>query len=186
VLELRARLQRALLATLLLSQGTPMLAAGDELGHTQQGNNNPYCQDNAITWIDWSRADEGLVADCAQLIALRRSLRPLADTWQVDGTGDAGLSWLQATGLPLSGADWDDPASRTIGVRIGQPGRAARPLLLLVNAGDRALDFKLPPGHWKLLFDSSVSGGTQARPAVEASALSMVARCVLLLQLSED
>ncbi|MCU0964402.1 MAG: glycogen debranching protein GlgX [Burkholderiaceae bacterium] len=186
VLELRARLQRALLATLLLSQGTPMLAAGDELGHTQQGNNNPYCQDNAITWIDWSRADEGLVANCAQLIALRRSLRPLADTWHVDGTGDAGLSWLQATGRPLSGADWNNPAARTIGVRIGQPERSARPLLLLVNAGDRALDFQLPPGRWKLLFDSSVSGGTPARSAVEASALQMVARCVLLLQLSED
>jgi pullulanase/glycogen debranching enzyme len=59
VLRLRRRLQRALLATLLLSQGTPMLAAGDELGHTQGGNNNPYCQDNATTWIDWQQADDG-------------------------------------------------------------------------------------------------------------------------------
>jgi len=67
-----------------------MLAAGDEMGHTQQGNNNPYCQDNPITWIEWSRADEALIGYSAHLIALRRSLLPLADTWHADAAGDAG------------------------------------------------------------------------------------------------
>ena len=61
VTERRARLKRALLATLLLAQGTPMLAAGDELGHSQGGNNNPYCQDNSITWINWALADRSLI-----------------------------------------------------------------------------------------------------------------------------
>ena len=186
VQALRARLQRALLATLLLSQGTPMLAAGDEMGHTQQGNNNPYCQDNPITWIDWSRADEALIGYCAHLIALRRRLRPLADTWHDDAAGDAGLSWLQSNGEPLSGAHWNDRAERAVGVRIGRPGRPARPLLLLVNAGDRGLDFQLPPGRWRALLDSGTSSGMPSQPDVGASALSLAARCLVLLQMTED
>jgi len=186
VQALRARLQRALLVTLLLSQGTPMLAAGDELGHTQQGNNNPYCQDNPITWIDWSRADDTLVDCCAKVVALRRNLLPLADAWYVDGGGDAGLSWLQPDGEPLTGKGWNDPAARAIGLRIGRPGRAARPLLLLANAGDRELDFRLPPGHWQALLDSSEPRGLPAQPAVAASALQLAARCLVLLQLSKD
>ena len=186
VQALRVRLQRALLATLLLSQGTPMLAAGDEMGHTQQGNNNPYCQDNPITWIEWSRADEALIGYSAHLIALRRSLLPLADTWHADAAGDAGLSWLRSNGEPLSGAHWNDHAARAVGVRIGQPGRAARPLLLLVNAGDCGLDFQLPPGRWRALLDSGASSGMPSRPDVGASALSMAARCLVLLQMTED
>src|SRR5204862_8268360 len=81
VKRVRARLVRAVLATNLLAQGTPMLCAGDELGHTQGGNNNPYCQDNVGTWIDWRAADAALIGFTARVIALRRRLRPLADRW---------------------------------------------------------------------------------------------------------
>src|SRR5690606_23819231 len=69
----RLRARKALLATLLLSQGTPMLLAGDELGHSQHGNNNAYCQDNDLTWLDWSRQDETLTDFIGELIALRRT-----------------------------------------------------------------------------------------------------------------
>jgi glycogen operon protein len=186
VLALRARLQRALLGTVLLSQGTPMLAAGDELGHTQGGNNNPYCQDNPITWIDWSRADTVLVDYCAKLIALRRSLLPLADAWYADAAGDAGLTWLQPNGEPLRDADWSDHAARALGVRIGRPGFSTRPLLLLVNAGDRGLDFQLPPGRWQMLLDGSAPLGAPARAHIDQLALHLAARCLVLLQRYED
>jgi glycogen operon protein len=168
VLARRALLQRALLATLLLAQGTPMLSAGDELGHSQRGNNNAYCQDNALAWIDWPAADEALIAFTARLIALRRMLRPLPDHWTSDEAGEAGedskggegparragateITWFDKTGRALNADAWRDPSARTLHVRIGAragPGRAVRPLLLLVNAERHACDFELPAGEW--------------------------------------
>jgi glycogen operon protein len=176
VLGLRAGLQRALLATLLLAQGTPMLAAGDELGRSQQGNNNPYCQDNAITWIDWSLADDALIDFTAACIAVRRRWLPLGDDWH----DDDGLRWLRADGQPLTPADWQDPASRTLGVLIRRPARAPQPLLLVVHAGERELEFRLPAGRWQRLLDSAAPGGGQPAAAAE-SVLKMAARSVCLL-----
>ena len=173
VLALRARLQRALLATLLLSQGTPMLAAGDELSRSQGGNNNPYCQDNATTWIDWSVADDALTDFCARLIALRHHLQPLPDVWQ----GETNLRWQLPDGHPPGHADWNDHAQRGIGVRIDRPGRSSQPLLLLFNPGDHERMFRLPPGNWQTLLDSS----TEA-PAAAKDTCAMPARSLLLLQ----
>ena len=100
----RRRLQRVLLAALLLSQGTPMLLAGDELGHTQRGNNNAYCQDNDTTWLDWNRADAGLTAFVARLLALRREAEPLRSAPMVAGRaaapGAAALRWLRPRATP--------------------------------------------------------------------------------------
>jgi glycogen operon protein len=186
VQALRSRLQRALLATLLLSQGTPMLAAGDELGHTQQGNNNPYCQDNPTTWIDWSRSDHDLIDCCARLIALRHRLLPLGEAWHAESVDGSGLTWRQPDGKRLSVADWNDPAARVIGLRIGQPGRSAQPLLMLVNAGDRALDFQLPPGCWQVLLDSSAPLSAPAVARIDTPSLQLAARCLVMLQLIED
>ncbi|MBS0476186.1 MAG: glycogen debranching enzyme, partial [Proteobacteria bacterium] len=105
VLARRARLVRALLATLLLAHGTPMLAAGDEFGHTQGGNNNPYCQDNAIGWIDWAGRDRALEDHVAGLAA-ERARRLAGQT-----TFPEGGSWLRPDGVAMSVADWEDPAS---------------------------------------------------------------------------
>ncbi|CAN5810266.1 glycogen debranching protein GlgX [soil metagenome] len=158
VLALRARLQRALLATTLLAQGTPMICGGDELGHTQDGNNNPYCQDNATTWIDWSQADEDLIAFTARVIALRQQAQPLANRWYSGLTGPLGLhdiAWLGANGEPLQGDAWQDTTTRVLGCLIGTPGRAHAPLLMLVN-GDRVdASFSLPSGVWQALLDST-------------------------------
>jgi glycogen debranching enzyme GlgX len=157
---LRGRLQRALLATLLLSQGTPMLCAGDELGHSQGGNNNAYCQDNATSWIDWSRADDALVAFTAQVLALRRTHRPLLDRWYsgvADAQGRVDLGWLQADGTPLADADWRDPAQRVLGAAIGAPGPTGQALLLLMNAGDSDVPFALPAGRWRVLLDTAAN-----------------------------
>ncbi len=162
VLDLRARLKRALLATVLLSQGTPMLAAGDELGHTQQGNNNPYCQDNELTWINWAQADEALIAFTAQVLRLRRELLPLGPRWYtglVDVRGLHDLHWLRRTGEAMTPEHWGNRMSRILGASIGAPGRAGPPLLLLVNARDMDAGFRLPPGRWQALLDTAEADG---------------------------
>jgi glycogen operon protein len=158
VLALRARLQRALLAALLLSQGTPMLVAGDELGHGQGGNNNPYCQDNATTWIDWSRADEALVAWTARVVHLRRELMPLGAHWytgRADAHGRDDLGWWNADGARVHGDAWSSSASRAIGALVHAPGKASTPLMLLANPQADDLAFVLPEGPWELLADSA-------------------------------
>jgi glycogen operon protein len=162
ILALRARLQRALLATVLLSQGTPMLAAGDELGHTQGGNNNPYCQDNAITWVDWSRADDDLIACTARLLALRRQALPFANRWY-DGLPDRfglqDVTWLRVDGSELHGDEWRRPDGRVFGCLIGHAGRATTPLLLWVNGEADATSVMLPGGVWEAVFDSTDARG---------------------------
>jgi glycogen debranching enzyme len=164
VLQLRARLQRALLATLLLSQGTPMLAAGDELGHSQHGNNNPYCQDNTLSWIDWSQADTGLVAYTTHLLALRRRYLPLDGRWysgRTDSQGRTDISWRLPDGEALTAEDWNDPREHGFGAWIAAPGHGTAALMLLFNADDRSLSFRLPPGTWQLLLDSAMTTGTR-------------------------
>ena len=158
VLWCRGRLQRALLATLLLSQGTPMLAAGDEIGHSQQGNNNPYCQDNPLTWIDWSGADAGLLQFTRRALALRRQWLPLGAQWYTglaDAQGQADLAWLRRGGQALTDWDWTQSASRVLGACIGAPGRRPGPLLMLFNAEPQDTVFSLPAGRWRCLLDSS-------------------------------
>ena len=179
VLWLRGRLQRALLATLLLSQGTPMLAAGDEMGHTQGGNNNPYCQDNPSTWMDWPSADHALLQFTQQVLALRRQWLPLGPQWYTglqDARGVYDLTWLRRGGGGLTDWDWNQSASRVLGALIGAAGRPAQglaqPLLLLFNAEPHDVDFQLPPGAWRLLLDSTLADTSAATPAATPAATS--------------
>ena len=184
VLLLRSRLQRALLATLLLSQGTPMLAAGDELGHTQRGNNNPYCQDNEITWIAWSQADLPLQRFTARVLALRRRWLPLRPTWYTglqDAHGLHDLTWLRRTGQPLSDRDWTESASRVIGAFIGAPGRGQRALLMLFNAEPEDTDFQLPPGLWQPLLDTADDSVGERASLPQHGSFRLSARSVALL-----
>jgi glycogen debranching enzyme len=162
VLARRARLKRSLLATVLLAQGTPMLAAGDELGHTQQGNNNPYCQDNPITWIDWASADDTLIDFTANLIALRKRLLPLDARWYTglpDARGRPDLAWLRRNGEPMTPEQWNNRSSRILGAHIGLPGHGGQPLLLLFNGRDMDATFLLPPGRWQAELDTSTPDG---------------------------
>ena len=158
----RARLRRALLATVLLAQGTPMIAAGDELGHSQCGNNNPYCQDNAITWIDWAHADESMIEFTAHVLSLRRRMRPLALRWYTglpDRHGRVDLAWLRRTGEAMTPEHWNNRMSRILGALVGEPGRGGAPLLLLVNASDEDAHFALPPGRWVAELDTTRADG---------------------------
>jgi glycogen operon protein len=161
-LALRSRLQRVLLATTLLAQGTPMLCAGDELGHTQSGNNNPYCQDNETTWIQWTNKDADLMAFTAWVISLRRQLLPFRNQWytgDTDAHGVPDLAWLRSDGKALDGGDWGTTNDVVLGCLIGHPGRAKSPIVMLFNPSDRAQHFLLPPGIWLAVLDSSLADG---------------------------
>ena len=121
VLRLRARQQRNLLATLFLSQGIPMLLAGDEIGRTQRGNNNAYCQDNEISWIDWEHADRELLAFTASLISLRHThpifrRRDYFLGRPIYGAGITDIGWYRPDGELMSEEDWNCGHNRSIGV----------------------------------------------------------------------
>ncbi len=183
ILALRGKLQRALLACTVLSQGTPMLAAGAELGHTQGGNNNPYNQDNATTWIDWADADTDLLAFTTRLLALRRQALPLAAAWYGgarDRLGLNDLTWLRPDGSVLQGSDWGN-GDRTLGCLIGRPGRARAPLLLLVNASTSDVAFLLPAGVWQCVLDTAHDQGAGAWHGQGEVALVVAAHGLQLL-----
>lgn len=133
--------QRALLATLLLSQGTPMLLAGDEHGHSQQGNNNAYCQDNELTWLNWGAADDALVGFTAGLIRLRRAIPALRqEAWWRDGDGC--VQWLNARGQAMTPAEWEQGEHR---LQIVLSSR----WLILINSSQQPCEMTLPAGDWR-------------------------------------
>ena len=185
VLHLRARLQRALLACTVLAQGTPMLSAGDEIGHTQGGNNNPYCQDNALTWIDWTRLDHDLLAFTQRVIGLRHQLLPFASQWYTGLTGADGvddLSWWEADGTALQGVNWHQALSRSLTCLIGKPGRSPKPLALLINASAHATPFVLPHGQWQSMLDTSDPRGVSYLTGSGGQALQVQGHSLMLLQ----
>jgi glycogen operon protein len=173
--EQRARQQRNMLATLLLSQGTPMLLAGDEVGHSQRGNNNAYCQDNETTWIDWENIDDesrGLQEFVRRLIALRHNFpilrrrrfmtgQPIPELEVKDAT------WVSATGDEIGQEQWGDANMRCFGAILD--GRAQRggirqqaadvTLLIVLNAHDDVVQFTVPEvtrgERWRRLVDTS-------------------------------
>jgi len=172
VIEARLRHVRALLATLLLAQGTPLLAMGDEALRSQEGNNNAYCQDGPAFWMQWDAPDPAalaLIGFVARLGALRRA-HPVLRRGRFlhghvrDGLGVPDVGWLQADGTAMTEAAWQDPARRhlilLLNGRAVEPTDAADELLLLVlNAGPAPLVVTLPavPGvaGWRLLLDSA-------------------------------
>jgi glycogen debranching enzyme len=192
VQRLRERLKRALLATVLLAQGTPMLAAGDELGHSQGGNNNPYCQDNPTTWIDWAQADQALIEFTAHVLALRKRLSPFSGRWYSgvpDAKGLADLAWLRRHGEPMSPEQWNNRTSRIMGAWIGAPGLGAAngksPLLLLFNGRDMDASFQLPPGDWLCELDTCIPNGKSQekyKGGDQPNVLQLKSRSVMLLR----
>jgi isoamylase len=165
VRALRSRQQRNFIAALALSQGTPMLLGGDEIGRTQQGNNNAYCQDNEISWYDWELDDDRreVLAFARRAFALRREHAVLRQRhWPT------GIRWLTPDARELQVSDWQAPYARALGVLLNGDeiqGRAAdgsrvrdARLLVLLNAWWEDLGFALPDGRWSLLLDSAEPG----------------------------
>ena len=199
---LRARQKRNLLATLLLSQGIPMLLAGDEFARSQNGNNNAYCQDNELSWIDWSRLEENrdLHAFVRRLIALRarhpvfrRSAFFLGD--RSDGGEVKDIVWLAPDGREMTDADWNRP-NRCLGVRYAATAEMDREtytrrldphsFLLLMNAGDEEIDFVLPgvpfDKSWHWLIDTTASDGTPSGRFAAATGFPLQAHSLALFE----
>jgi isoamylase len=165
---LRRRVRRALAATLLLAQGTPMLAAGDEIARTQRGNNNAYCQDNPFSWLDWAQADREMQAFVSELLALRRREPALRyERWfhpPPCTVGERGLSWFTPTGHPMQMHDWHDHTQAAFACMIDATTDIAtldcdsagrRHLLLAFNPGAEPLGFRLPDRRWQVVLDSA-------------------------------
>lgn len=196
--RLRRRQRLNMLATLLLSKGTPMLLAGDEFGNTQGGNNNAYAQDNETGWLDWTGvdADPGFLNKVRELLRLRRSLphtRRESYPHGLDHNGDGwrDIEWLHPGGERMPDEQWDTglamtllfpeaPGSRPDGSRHARKGLLA--VAILLNAGAGSQDFSLPtvnqPGAWKLVFHSADSAPSKAGPGTWALSSRSVA-CLL-------
>ncbi len=200
----RARQQRNFLATLLLSQGTPMLCGGDELGRTQQGNNNAYCQDNEISWTDWDLDDarRALLAFTQRLTAIRREhpalrRRKFFKGRSIRGAEAKDIHWLRPDGQEMTEGDWSASWARALAVRLeggsigeldpatGEPIEDDT-LVILINADASPAPFQLPPAPeaagWEVLIDTSYAGGEPDEFRLsDESALELVGRSVVLL-----
>jgi glycogen operon protein len=153
----RKQKARVLLATTLLAQGTPMLRAGDEILQTQRGNNNAYCQDNEISWIDWQAGDQSMRAFASRLIALRKRHAVLMhNAWFLASPSGhaASVQWFTPHGHALSTHEWEQsqaqafaalftPAAQVLGARVW----------LGFNPERHAITFNLPDGAWQLAID---------------------------------
>ncbi len=201
---LRERQLRNLLATLLLAQGTPMLLAGDEFGHTQGGNNNAYCQDSEIGWVNWNFEDKGraLIGFVKKLTDLRRRYPILRRNRFLTGKYNEELDikevmWINANGAEMQDADWGDANMRCFGMQLdgrAQPtgirkrGHDAT-LLIVVNAYHDVVTFTLPetPGgpRWKLLIDTNLPDEELAPHFETGDSYDVTARSLLLFVLDQ-
>ena len=204
ITELRARQQRNFLTTLLLSQGVPMICHGDELGRTQSGNNNGYCQDNSLTWIDWADADAGLLEFTRAVSVLRTnhpvfrrrrffSGKPLGRRG-LDGLPD--ISWFAPDGAEMTDEDWGAGFAKSVAVFLnghGIAGRDARgqqvvddSFVLCFNAHHEPIEFTLPPAEfgtgWRTVVHTGADEATPAEELRAAAKLSVDAHCAVVLQ----
>jgi len=202
---LRARQQRNFLATVLLSQGVPMLAHGDEVGRTQRGNNNGYCQDNEITWIDWASVDSELLEFTEQAVRFR-SLHPAfrrrrffqgRPVQRRKSGGIPDIAWFQPDGAEMTEQDWDTGFARAIAMFLNGKeiadvdSRGERveddSFVVCFNAGDEAVEFVLPPTEYApgwtvaLSTDPAVAGDGSTELAAGA-AIKVSDHSLLVLQ----
>ncbi len=206
IIALREKQKRNFLTTLFLSQGVPMLLHGDEMGRTQRGNNNAYCQDNEIAWVDWSdvRENWALVEFTKRLTGLRREHPVFRRRRYFRGEplpgADGGLSdiaWFTPTGEPMSPEDWAAGSARAVGVflngdAIAEPDARGQSIsddsfLLLLNASHEDLSFTLPPQEygevWRAVLDTAAPLAVDELPAAKAgTTVDLEARSVVLLR----
>jgi glycogen operon protein len=194
---LRRRQVRNLLTTLLLSQGVPMLVAGDELGRTQRGNNNAYCQDSPVSWLDWERADDRLRAFVAEVIAMRRRHPTFRRRGWFhgrdirDGVEDVG--WYTPAGTEMTGEDWTVPYAKSIAMFLDGDHMAAvdghgeritdDSFLILLNAYWDPVTFTIPPGldrSWTRVLDTSEEVRTEE--PVDGGGVAVAGRSLVVLR----
>lgn len=178
VLELRARQRRNFLATLLLSEGVPLLLGGDELGRSQRGNNNGYCQDNPISWVDWS-----LVGTPPDLSEFVRSLcrfrldHPILRRRRFFSEGE--ITWVRPDGFEMTDEDWTAPFARALAVTSTD-----QRFLLLVNAWWESLTFRIPSplGSKELLVVIDTSAPGPAKSVGRVDGIALAGRSLMLLE----
>jgi isoamylase len=194
VLELRGRQQRNFLATLMLSQGVPMLVAGDEMGRTQKGNNNCYCQDNELSWLDWNHYDEDLLEFTRSLIRLRREhpifrRRGWFDGRELHGGDVKDLAWFTPDGKEMSDEDWRVGYAKSLAVflngsairRPGEHGEVIKDdsFYLIFNAHHEPMSFTLPDekfgGRWLRVLDTAEDAPPELRRSKRSKADSAAA-----------
>jgi isoamylase len=186
ITALRRRQQRNFLATLLVSRGVPMLLAGDERNRTQQGNNSAYCQDNAISWMNWTadKLADNLTAVVRSLTSLRAEVRALrAHRFPEPGpdgasepVADTGLTWFNPDGSPVTRQDWDNPEGRSFAVLFADtpPELSA---LIMFNAYWDPLPFTAPTAPsatWTVKMDTTQEDGTPTSPRLNAGTVITV------------
>jgi glycogen operon protein len=199
IMRIRERMKRNVMATLAFAQGVPMISHGDELSRTQRGNNNAYCQDNEITWVDWSLddRDRAFLEFARQVFAIRAAnpvlrRRTFFRGGPVGANGEKDVAWLRPDGQEMSEGDWRDAENRVLGMLIhgeatdevderGRPIHGAT-LLLLLNASSASCYFTLPamdrPGVWSELANTSRRGPRTAKGA----GVSLEAQSLILLR----
>jgi glycogen operon protein len=204
VTSARERQKRNFIATLLLSQGVPMLTSGDELSHSRSGNNNPYCQDNELNWLDWTsaKAKDDFLTFVRRTIAFRKAhpvlrRRGFFQGRPIRGAEVKDIAWFAPEGHEMTDEAWNSPQARCIGVRLGgdamdETDDRGRPitddtLLVLLNAFDHAVDFKLPTesngARWLTVFDTADAGGPLTRELLPSQPYPLTARSVAVLRL---
>ncbi|MDF2444377.1 MAG: isoamylase, partial [Subtercola sp.] len=201
--SLRARQQRNFLATLLLSQGVPMLLHGDELGRTQGGNNNTYAQDNEISWVHWKRADEPLTEFTAALMRLRKEHPTFRRSRFFDGRpvrrgrGEPlpDIVWLNPDALEMEPEEWDAPLHRSLGVFLNGQGIRGRDyrgervvdvnFLVYFNADDSDVAFTLPAAEygsaWDVVIDTA-GQATDEEPSRPGDVLTVWPKSMMVLR----
>jgi glycogen operon protein len=191
ITALRDRVKRAMLATVYFSLGTPMLLAGDEFGRTQQGNNNAYCQDNEISWIDWQSAElpanQALTRYVGRLAKLRASHPTLRFPRFMHGQAEVApglrdIEWFDEAGAPMEPGHWQDPERRRLALRrAAEVAGAVEATLLLLNGAAEDCAFKLPAPElqWMLALDSG--DPDKACGLWEGGEILVAARSVVLL-----
>ena len=157
--ESRVRRVKAMLATLLMSQGVPMILAGDDFGQTQGGNNNAYCQDNEIAWLDWKNGREEITRAVADLMAFRKAEGGLARLRFAKAPEDAPdggptVTWRHPEGRSMEPGDWENPDLSCFGMRL-VPHSEGREVMVVLNSGDNC-EFKLPKGGWRRAIDTTL------------------------------
>jgi glycogen operon protein len=201
ILELRHRQRRNLMATLLLSQGCPMLLHGDELGRTQRGNNNAYCQDNEISWIDWANVDRTMLGFTRRLLALRHAQPVLRRRHFFQGQVGRGvrrkdITWFGTDGAEMDDEDWADDGRHSLGMLLNGeliPERddlgdriRGDTLLVLLHAHWEDVAWRLPTGwgeRWEVLVDTArPEERAGARTAAAGAELPMVGRSLAVLR----
>ena len=182
------------LATLLLSAGVPLLLGGDELGRTQRGNNNAYCQDSEITWFDWSAVDEDLLRFTQELIALRRGHPVFRRRRYATGTEAADLRWFTPSGTEMTAENWADPSARSVTLFIdGSTDPDVKPdgtpmddndFLMLINAWWEPLAFAAPASLEASRWDVVCDTYDPARKLVVTQDITVGPRSIVILRTS--